>query len=156
MNQLGDREIEQSIRRFINNDPRIDSSEVDINVQDGVVYLSGRVDSAAERRAAQEDIRASTEVRGIVDQLSVRNFIERTDDELKEAVRHALIRDISVDAEPITVEAHQGNVTLSGRVESYSQKTAAEDVAWWTPGVMEVTSHLEVEDSSQMPEDMKG
>jgi len=154
MNQIIDREIEQMVRRFLDNDPRIDTSEIDVRVEGGTVYLTGAVDSAAERHAIQEDIQAAADVEGIVNQLRLRNFVERSDEELVEEVKHALIRDISVDADPIKVVAKGGEVVLSGCVETLAQKNAAEDIAWWTPGVTDVISHLEIEETGKMPEDM--
>ena len=153
MGELADREMEESIRRFLTADSRVDMMEVDVCVEDRTVILSGTVDSAAERQAVVEDVKAAARVEDIVDQLVLRNFVERTDEELREAVRHALARDITVHAELVVVEAREGEVALSGCMDSYSQKTAAEDVAWWTPGVTNVVSHLEVED--ELPADLK-
>ncbi|MCL5104658.1 MAG: BON domain-containing protein [Armatimonadetes bacterium] len=139
----GDRKVEELVTSVLSKDSRIDFSEIKVKVENGVVYLSGTVDSAAERRAAQEDLESAPPVETVVDQLTLRNFIERTDEELAESVRRALIRDITLDARQIKVEATGGVVTLSGRVESYAQKSAAENVALWTPGVVDVISHLE-------------
>ena len=153
MGELADREIEESIRRFLAADSRVDTGEVDVAVEDRTVYLSGAVDTAAERQAILEDVRAAAYVEDVVEQLRLRNYIERTDDELTEAVKHALSRDLAVDAGPVGVSAVGGVVTLSGHVESYSQKNTAEDVAWWTPGVTDVVSRLQVEE--EIPADLK-
>lgn len=155
MNELGDRGIEEAIRRFLAADTRVDVGEIDITVEDRTVFLSGKVDSAAERQAILEDVGAAGRVEAVVDQLVLRNFVQRSDDELREAVKHALARDIAVDANPVTVEASEGSVVLRGHVDSYSQKNNAEDVAWWTPGVTNVVSHLEVEDEEDIPADLK-
>ena len=45
----------------------------------------------------EEDVETAARVEGVVNQITLRNYIERTDEELREAVRHALIRDASVD-----------------------------------------------------------
>ena len=153
MGEMADREIEELARECIIADSRVDIGEIDVNVRDRIVYLSGKVDSAAERQAITEDISIIPGVIDVVDQLVLRNYVERTDDELREAVKHALARDIAVDASPVTVEAEEGKVVLRGHVDSYAQKNNAEDVAWWTPGVTEVISHLEVEED--IPADLK-
>lgn len=149
----GDRKIEEMVTGVLEKDSRIDLSEIKVKVQDGVVYLSGTVDSAAERRAAREDLESASQIGEVVDELTLRNFIERTDVELVESVRRALIRDIMVEAGPIRVEAKDGVVTLSGRVESYAQKSAAENVAWWAPGVTNVISRLEVDGFHEPPDE---
>ncbi len=153
MGEIADREIEEVTRECLVADSRVDIGEIDVNVRDGVVHLSGKVDSAAERQAILEDIRIVPGVIDTIDQLVLRNYVQRTDAELKEAVKHALARDIAVDAVPVTVEAAEGKVVLRGHVDSYAQKNNAEDVAWWTPGVTDVISHLEVEED--MPADLE-
>ena len=142
---LGDRRIEQLIAEALDADSRIDAGEVSVGVQDRVVYLSGAVDSAAERRAVEEDVRAVADVESVVDELSLRNFVERTDDELAESVRRALLRDIAVDAACISVATAAGVVTLGGRVSSYCQRLVAENITWWTAGVTDVIGHIEVD-----------
>jgi len=153
MSPLTDREIEELARQALRADTRVDTGEVDVHVEDGTAFLTGAVDSAAERLAVVEDLEATRGVQDVVDDLVLRNYVERTDEELREAVRHALARDMSVNLELISVEASSGRVTLTGKVDSYSEKNAAEDVAWWTSGVTEVVSHLEVED--EIPADLK-
>jgi len=145
MARPSDREIEEKATNALCSDPRVDPGEITLSVTNGVVHLAGVVDSAAEKRAAQEDIRAAVEVERIVDQLELRNFISRSDEELRQAVRQALIRDISVDARPIIVDTREGVVTLKGSVSSFAQRSAAENVAWWTPGVIDVVDKLQVD-----------
>jgi len=103
MGELADREMEESIRRFLTADSRVDMTEVDVCVENRTVHLSGTVDSAAERQAVLEDVGAAARVEDIVDQLVLCNYVERTDEELKEVVRHALARDIAVNAELVSV-----------------------------------------------------
>jgi len=150
---MSDREVEELVRQCLATDSRVDEGEVEVCVEDGTVFLAGAVDSAAERQAAIEDAESTVGVRDIAARLTLRNYVERTDQELREAVRHALARDIAVNTQRVSVEAGDGQVTLNGMVDSCSEKHAAEDVAWWTPGVTNVISHLQVED--EIPADLK-
>ena len=147
-----DRELEELIDKALSRDSRVDRGEIEVRVESGVVYVSGTVDSAAERRAAQEDIESAA-VDRVVDTLTLGNFVERTDEELKAAVQRALARDIAVDSQPISIHAEDGVIVLSGEVSSSAQKYAAEDVAWWTPGVTDVISHLEVDGVVEPPDE---
>ena len=153
MKCVNDQRLEEIISEILRRDARIDTTEINIGVEDGIVYMSGTVDSAAERRAILENIESIAGIGMVIDRLMLRNYIERTDDELKGAVKRTLIRDISVDAHPIDIAASCGVVTLSGRVASYSQKLAAESITWWTPGVTDVVSHLEVDGMGEPPDD---
>ncbi|MCE5314230.1 MAG: BON domain-containing protein [Armatimonadota bacterium] len=148
-----DREMEELVTVVLRRDSRIDLSEISVRVDDGVVYLSGIVDSAAEKKAAQENLQATAGIERIVDQLTLRNYVQKSDEELRHAVKQFLIRDIDVDAQPIDVEACGGVVTLRGRVASYAQKTEAECVAWWIPGVTDVVSHIEVDGIMEPPQE---
>ena len=153
MSVLNEQEIGEQVARVFAADSRIDPGEIEVRVENGVVYLSGAVDSAAERRAAEEATQSVPAVDGVVNNLGLRNFVERTDHELAEAVRRSLARDIAVDAGPVLVEARQGVVTLGGCVSSYRQKSAAENIAWWTPGMTDVVSEIEVDGIGEPPDE---
>ncbi len=155
MSQVTDRETEKAIMQYIMNDSRVDDREIDVHVEEGTVYLTGKVDSAAERQAVEEDVQAAAHVESCVNQITLRNYVERSDAELKEAVKHALMRDASADASQIEIGASNGEVLLRGQVDSYAQKKAVEDVVWWTPGVTNVVSRLQVGAEAAVPEDLK-
>ena len=144
MNPLGDRDIEELIRSLLRADSRVDERETTVRVNDGVVLILGTVDSAAELRAALEVAESAPGVRSVVSELVLANYVELSDDELRASVRAALLRDLDVGSPHLGVEAQGGVVTLTGRVDSYRQKSAAENVAWWTRGVTEVISHVVV------------
>jgi len=144
-----DEELKQKILDALAHDTRVDAREIRLRVENGVVYLEGSVDSAAERRAAITDVQSVPGVASVVDYLKLRNYIERSDEELAEAVKQDLIRDPYVDASNIRVIARGGEVILEGRVKTTSERNAAVNVALWTPGVTDVTSRLEVEEEEE-------
>ena len=148
-----DRALEELIVSNLKRDSRIDIHELDVRVDNGIVYLSGSLDSAAERRAVQEDIMLTVEPDKLADSTTLRNFVERTDEELKFSVLRVLARDIVLDARYVEVAANDGIVTLSGHVSSYAQKSDVETVAWWTPGVVDVVSRLLVDGLTEPTEE---
>jgi osmotically-inducible protein OsmY len=68
----------------------------------------------------------------------------KTDSELQRFVMDELAWEPSVDAAEIGVSVNSGVVTLSGTVESYPQKWAAERAAERVKGVKAVTDEIEV------------
>lgn len=154
MNDLSDADLQRMITSALHSDPRVDLNEIDVRVQQGVVYLSGEVDSAAERHAIQENIRSTGAAGSVVDELTLRNYVERTDEELRAAVKRALIRDKLIDAGSVEVYASDGVITLRGWVSSYAQKVDAESVTWWTPGVLSVVNRLELDGDGDTPDDI--
>jgi len=148
-----DAELAAKVLGAIGDDSRVDQTEVSVRVEGGLVYLTGMVDSAAERRAAQEDVESVVTRDKIIDTLTLRNYVPRTDEELSAAVRHAMKRDIAVDADDVLVESSDGAVILFGHVNSNAQKLAIESIAWWTPGVTDVRSRLQVDGVEEPPDE---
>ena len=74
-----------------------------------------------------------------------------TDSDLKKAVLDELSWEPSVNAAHIGVTAHAGVVTLTGHVENYMHKLAAEKAASRVKGVKAVAEEIEV----KLPYDFK-
>jgi len=68
----------------------------------------------------------------------------RSDDDLRVDVEEALFYDTWVDADAITVEVHDGIVTLRGELPSYDEIRFATDDAWDVEGVLGVRTELRV------------
>jgi osmotically-inducible protein OsmY len=66
----------------------------------------------------------------------------RTDDRIREDVCELLTQDPDVDASEITVEVQDGQVILTGTVDSRAAKWLAEDVAETVSGVKNVVNKL--------------
>jgi osmotically-inducible protein OsmY len=76
--------------------------------------------------------------------LRVRPVDPVADTTIVERVKGALACNSLVDSSEITVTAHDGLVMLTGAVDSYVEKSEAEDVAMRTTGVVAVTNYLTV------------
>lgn len=68
----------------------------------------------------------------------------RGGEEIKRDVEEALYWDTWVDADKVTVEVKDRVVTLTGAVNSDTEKTAAGEDAWSIPGVAAVQNHLAI------------
>lgn len=142
---LPDAEIRRKVEEALRRSSLVDEKEVRVEVRDAVVYLTGEVDSAIEKRHARRLAEETEGVAYVHDHLRVRNFVHRSDEELAEAVRHRLLRDPWARGK-IEVYASGGEIRLDGTVPTYAARKAAEDVAWWTPGVINVENLLLVTD----------
>jgi osmotically-inducible protein OsmY len=141
-----DQEIKKRVEDVLRDSTRVDEKEVQVEVGDAMVVLNGQVDSAIEKRHARHLAEDVEGVKSVSDHMRVRNFVRRTDEELVEEVRHALLRDAFLENGQIEVYASSGEVRLDGTVPSYHTRKAAEDVTWWTPGVINVENLLLVTD----------
>ncbi|HWI16790.1 MAG TPA: BON domain-containing protein [Vicinamibacterales bacterium] len=73
---------------------------------------------------------------------------QRSDDRIREEICDCMTDDPVLDASEIEVVVEQGEVTLTGSVESRDQKRRAEDVAESVSGVRDVTNQLRVSRNS--------
>jgi CBS domain-containing protein len=79
---------------------------------------------------------------GIVSRADVLRALARSDEEIKEAVRRALLEELWIDPSDLTIEVHEGVVTLEGEVERRSDKELAERWVGTVDGVVRVESRL--------------
>ena len=111
-------------------------------VKDGVVTLSGRVPSYAEKMAAAR----VTGVKAVANELEVgvSPAEERTDEDIARAVANALTWNTAIPADKVKAQVSRGWVTLEGTVEWYYQKEAAERAVRPIRGVKGVTKNIVV------------
>lgn len=140
-----DAAVRQAVVDALMYDPRVLSFNPTVTVRNGVVTLTGVVDSPAAKRAAEADARNTAGVWGVLNYLKVRPATTRTDADLIRDVRAALDREPSVDRPQITVTAYNGRVYLSGTVDSYGERFAAESAAGRVNGVTDVRNYLAVD-----------
>jgi osmotically-inducible protein OsmY len=139
-----DVQIQREVLSELRWDPRVEDTDVGVEVDDGIVTLTGTVRTYGARRAAQE---ASHRVRGVLDvvnDIEVRPFGSRTDTDIAADVRHALERDVFVPADRIRTTVSHGLVTLEGEVDLYRQRADAEHAIHHIPGVVGVVDELNV------------
>ncbi|MDX1390442.1 MAG: BON domain-containing protein, partial [Acidobacteriota bacterium] len=139
-------EIREAVEDAMAIDPRVFSMNVDTSVSAGVVTLRGVVDNLKAKRAAEADARNTVGVRSVRNHLKVRPIEDRSDVAIESDVLAALRRDPFVERYEITVNAYDGAVYLSGMVDSYFEKSQADDLASRTPGVTRVVNSLVVDD----------
>ncbi|WP_413612249.1 BON domain-containing protein [Bdellovibrio sp. HCB-110] len=110
---------------------------------------------AREDRESESDIekfgeRRGEEARGSYAGRGPRNY-KRSDERINEEINEMLTRHSSIDADDITVEVKEGEVTLSGTVPERRMKHLAEDVAEGCFGVRDVTNNIRVKKAEESP-----
>jgi osmotically-inducible protein OsmY len=139
-----DAEVERDARDALYSDVRIDGRDVEVIVQNGIVYLKGAVPDVMQKSLAREVIARLKGVRDVVNELVVTPVEGRNDADITADVAAALTRDSLVDEKKIEVETHRGVVYLRGVVGSYTERRAADSDVRSTPGVLDVIDELTV------------
>jgi hyperosmotically inducible protein len=142
--KTADDQIAKRASDIINWDVHIPSSAVDVLVQDhGWVTLSGTVDWYYQRRAAEDDVRKLSGVRGVTNKIAIKPRVESSD--VKSKIESALKRHAEVEASAIRIAVQSGNkVVLEGNVDNWDERRKVENAAWSTPGVTSVDDRLTI------------
>jgi osmotically-inducible protein OsmY len=135
-----DEEIQQDVFDELKWDARVKPNEIGVTVKDGIVALTGWVDSYTKKWAAEEAALRVRGVKAVANDIEVRlpGSSERTDDEIAAAAVRALQLDSFVPADRIKVTVSKGWITLDGEVEwQFQKKDAERDVRnlWGVKGV---------------------
>src|SRR5437868_4150337 len=153
-----DQEIQRMVLDELKWDARVQPNEIGVSAKDGVVTLTGWVDSYTKKWAAEEDAHRVRGVKAVANDIEVRlpSSAERTDADIAAAIIWALEWDALVPTDRLDVTVSKGWVTLSGEVDWYYQKEDAERVARRIAGVRGVTNLIVVRPRVKpSPEDLK-
>ena len=127
-------------------DPAINAAGIGVIVKDGVVTLTGHLDTFAEKHAAEKAVRRVAGVRGIAVELDVKLAADhkRTDSEIAQAAISALRLHSWVPDDRIKVQVEDGWVTLTGEVDWRYQLTSAEQSIRTLMGVRGLTNKITI------------
>ena len=134
-----DVQLKQDVMDELRWDPRINSAQIGITVDNGAVSLMGEVDSYAERWAAEDATKRVAGVRAVAEELvvKVRGAHMRSDSEITGAVLSALKSNVWVP-DTVTAQVHEGALVLAGEVEWNYQREAAAGAARHLAGIVSV------------------
>jgi osmotically-inducible protein OsmY len=141
-----DETIQQDTLNELKWESRIQPNEIGVTAKDGVVTLTGTVDTYIKKRAAEQATFRVHGVKAVANDIQVRlpSMSERTDTDLARAAREALQMDIEVPANQVKVTVSNGWVTLDGEVEHGFQMQASERTVHRLAGVTGVSNLITV------------
>lgn len=140
-----DMQVRQDVLDELRHDVRIDSTNITVDVNNGVVHLYGTVPTYFQKITAGSDVQRIKGVRSVTNDLVVTLVAPWTDAEITNTVRANLARDVRLpNPGEINVSVVNGVVTLAGTVGTYAQKSDAADDAWTAPGVVDVVNNVTV------------
>ena len=137
-------------------DAAVDATNVGVAVRNGIVTLSGTVDTYVQKHAAERAARRVAGVRGIAVDLDVHlaPAHARTDAEIAQAAVDALEWHSSVPQDKVKVKVEDGWVTLTGEVDWGYQLASAEQAVRPLVGVKGVASEIRLKQRAD-PADLR-
>ena len=138
--------IQRDVLAELKWEPRVRPNEIGVAVKDGVVTLTGWVDSYTKKWAAEEAAHRVRGVKAVANDIEVRlpGDAERTDADIAAAAVRALEWHAGVPSDQIDITVSKGWVTLKGEVEWQFQRAEAERVVRNLMGVKAVTNLITV------------
>jgi osmotically-inducible protein OsmY len=141
-----DSQIQKDVMDQLKWEPFLDAPQIGGAVKNGIVTLTGQVDSYAKKLAAEKATKKVSGVKAIAEdiQIGVSPLYRKTDAEIAEAVLDALKWNMAVQEEKIKIKVENGNVRLEGEVEWNYQRTSAKDAIEKLAGVCSITNLITV------------
>jgi len=138
-----DPEIHQDVRAELSSQQDDDNASVEITVHQGVVYMTGLVESYAQKWAIDRAVTRIIGVKGLRDHLHVRPpEVDAPDDrQIERAANRALRWDARVPQGP-RAAISGGVLRLSGAVERFRQREAAEEAVRNLRGVRDIVNQI--------------
>jgi osmotically-inducible protein OsmY len=147
-----DREITDAIEYEFSEDPGVAADLIDVRTLDGIVTLTGRVDSLVARDRTERIAAAVKGVRGIVNRIRILGPL-RTDNEIEEDVNKVLAWDPVTESWEIETEVYGRVVKLRGTVDSWQERKLAASVVKRVPGVKGIDNGITVDYKIKRPDD---
>ena len=141
---MTDSSLQQAVLDELNWQPSVKAANIGVTAKDGVVTLTGHVGSMAEKWAAERAVSSVFGVKAVAEELEVRYPFEKKEDDADIAQRalQVLSWDIEVPNDKVKVKVEKGVVTLSGNLEWYYQRSAAEADLRKLPGVIGLNNDI--------------
>lgn len=145
-----DAELQRELQALLARDPVFADDEMTLAISQGAVVLTGTVDSLWERQRAENAAWIPGVLHVDVSQLKViptpanRQMATRSSGEILRDLGSAVANNAALANNDLKPEVSGGIVILGGEVDTFFEKTIAEDLVRHLPGVSEVTNRLRI------------
>jgi len=128
---MDDKQLRQNVIDALDWDPSVDSANIGVAVDDGVVTLTGSVANYAQKLTAERIAQRIKGVTAIADEIDVHyaGSVVHTDSDIAQRAVQVLDWDVVLPDDAVKVKVSKGYVTLSGEVNwDYQRRSAEADV----------------------------
>jgi osmotically-inducible protein OsmY len=143
-------ELQKDVQDSIKWQPLLKAAEIGVTAKNGVVTLTGNVNSFTKKIEAEKAAKSVVGVRAVVEDINVKftNSHEKNDEDLATEILSSMKWDWSVPNDKVQVKVENGWVTIDGSVEWNYQKESARSCAANLIGVKGVTNNVSVKTNS--------
>jgi len=141
-----DTELQDDVMAELQWEPSVKASGIGVSAKDGVVTLSGMVESYSEELAARNAASRVFSVKGVADELQVRlpDYNKSTDEDIARSAANAIAWNANVPLDCVKAVVQNGWVTLEGEVNWQFERYAAEEAVHHQRGVLGISNEIVV------------
>ncbi|MEO5602567.1 MAG: BON domain-containing protein [Cyclobacteriaceae bacterium] len=143
--------LQMDVQNAIKWEPLLHAAEIGVTAKDGVITLTGVVDSYAKKTEAENAAKNVTGVKAIAEEIEVNygSLFKKNDTEIANEVLNAWQWNWEVPNDKIKVKVESGWVTLEGELEWNYQKDAAKKAVANLTGVKGVSNNITIKSESK-------
>ena len=141
-----DEDLQKEILDAIKWEPLLSTSHIEVMVYDGIVTLTGTVDSDQKKKETELVVKNVPGVKTIIERIDVylNNFVVKTDNQIATEIVNSFRWNWEVPNNRIKVKSENSWVTLDGELEWNHQKEAANNFVSNLKGVTGVTNNITI------------
>lgn len=142
-NNLESIDIKKAIELELISDDYFSSELIDVEVNEGIVTLSGTVDNLLAKERSERITESIKGVRSVINRIQV-NPEMMVNSQLEDKIDLALVMDPLVSSYTLDMVVNDGVVTLNGKVGSWTEKQLAARVIKGIRGVKELLNNVQI------------
>ena len=139
-----DTQLKQDVIAELDWEPSVNAAQIGVQVKDGVVTLTGHVDSYAEKWDAERAAQRVSGVKALAVEMDVKlpGSSKRNDADIARSAENVLLWTTYCPKDNVKVMVEGGFITLSGEVEWEYQRRAAARAVRYLMGVKGVSNNI--------------
>lgn len=138
--------LQKDVQDAIKWEPLLNAAEIGVTAKDGVITLTGVVNSYAKKLEAEDAAKNVAGVKAVAEEITIEfnGAAKHNDSQIATEVVNAFKFNWEVPDDKLHVTVEHGWITLSGEVEWNYQKEAAQKAVRHLAGVKGVTNNLTI------------
>jgi osmotically-inducible protein OsmY len=140
-------DLQKDVQDAIKWEPMLHAAEIGVTVKDGIVTLTGTVDSYSKKSEAEEASKKVAGVKAVVEKIEIKfcKTLQTSDNEIASEVINAFKWNWEIPSDKVKVKVEAGWVSLDGNLDWNYQREAAKKVVSKLNGVKGVTNNIRIE-----------
>jgi osmotically-inducible protein OsmY len=147
-----DSQLQQDAIAELRWEPLLREAEIGVSAKEGIIILTGTVDSYAKKTEAEDAVKRVAGVKAVVEKIEVKyagDWTKKDDSDIATEVVNAFKWHLEVPSDKVKAKVEKGWVTLDGQVEWNFQSEATRNAVRNLLGVTGVTNNIKVKSRTE-------